>query len=78
LIKEKDKSIANPNNLKGSKINQTIGYKIKANKASGQHNTIKINQRRKLIIIFFLRISAIGMPDWKSIRTDKQALFGKF
>ena len=53
LINEKDKSIANPNNLKGSKISQTIGYNINAIKANGQHKTIKINQRRKLTIICF-------------------------
>lgn len=53
LIKENDRSIANPNSLKGSKISQTNGYKINANKANGQHKTIKINQRRKLTITCF-------------------------
>jgi hypothetical protein len=39
-----------PRSRKGNKRSHTRGYKIKANKARGQHKTSRISQRRNFTI----------------------------
>jgi hypothetical protein len=53
LIKEKERSIAKPSNLNGNSSSQTIGYKMIANKASGQQIIISISQSKKVAMVFF-------------------------
>ncbi len=40
-----------PRSRKGKRRSHTIGYRIKANKARGQHKTRRISQRRNFIIL---------------------------
>ncbi len=46
----KTTSIAKPNNLKGNKNNQIIGYKTKTNIAKGNDKKAKINHKINVII----------------------------
>jgi hypothetical protein len=53
LIKSKERSMANPSNLKGNNRSHTMGYKINATIAIGQQRIKRMHQRRKLTIIYF-------------------------
>ncbi len=62
LIKEKERSTANPSNLNGRSNSHTMGYKTMANKAKGQQITIRISQSKKVAMVFFITIHSNAMP----------------
>lgn len=71
----KERLTAKPSNRNGSKISQIKGYRIRARRAIGQHNTNRIHQSKKLTILFLFRTFAIPVPDTKTLLNAKGGIF---
>jgi hypothetical protein len=71
-MKEKERSMAKPSNLKGKTSSHTMGYKMMANKASGQQITIRISQSKKVAMVFFVIILSNAMPSRNSFEISQK------